>query len=410
MKIKNRRIVRHALCITLALLMLLAAAPLTVSAEETKTYKIGDIVEFGLYPQSEVTDEILKNALAAAAGSTDGWTSYGYYIKSTQSDFMKYTDVEYDGEKYRGVCFTKYRPIYTNDLSTDANSRQDDNGYNANTVYWFKFEPLEWQVLSYDATTGNAVVLSKDIIDSQQYYCDFTDRTIDGVTVYANNYEYSDIRAWLNDTFYNTAFGTSEKNAIVATTLDNSAYSTEYNSGFTTDSVWLLSYSEVQNTAYGFATGEGISETRLALGTAYAYCQGVDNYPNYNCSSWRLRSAGDYFSCACIVGVSGVVVYGWNYVNSTSGGVRPALTLNMPAAIKPTEPTTEPVTDPVTEPATEPVTEPSTDPAAADSDETTANGEDNGICFVGCIIEVLREMVRGMIRVFLMIFGLDKVC
>ncbi len=401
MKIKNRRIVRHALCIMLAVLMLLAAAPLTVSAEEANTYKTGDIVEFGSYPQSEVTDEELKDALTAAAGSTDGWTSYDYYIKGVQDDFMKYTDVEYDGENYRGVYFTKYRPRFTDDIGSDYNSYQDDNGYVTSTVYWFKFEPLEWQVLSYDSATDEAVVLSKSVIDSQQYYNNSDNRTIDGVTVYSNNYENSDIRTWLNDTFYNTAFGTSEKNAIVATTLDNSAIGSTYDSNSTTDNVWLLSYSEVQDTAYGFATGEGTAETRSALRTAYAACQGLNDIYTNAYSSWRLRSAGDYFNSACIVSMYGSIVYDYTYVNATTG-VRPALTLSMADAIKPTEPTTEPVT--------EPMTEPSTDPAAADSDETTANGEDNDICFVGCIIEVLREMVRGMIRVFLMIFGLDKVC
>ena len=297
--------------------------------------KTGDVIAFGSYPQSEVTDETLESALTAAAGSTDEWTSYNYYIESEQSDYMKYTDVEYNGAKYRGVYFTQYRPYYTNYSSSENNSYQNNNGYNASTVYWFKYEPMKWQVLSYDSTTGEAIVLSKSIIDSQQYYHTTSDRTIDEKTVYANNYEHSDIRTWLNDTFYNTAFGTSEKNAIVATTLDNSAYSTscsQYDSNSTTDNVWLLSYSEAQNTEYGFTS----DTTRQAAGTEYALCQGLYKNSSNGCSYWRLRSAGSYYYySACIVGYYGWVYINFSLVNYTNYGVRPALKLNLTSEISP---------------------------------------------------------------------------
>ncbi len=323
----------------LTVMMLLSCVPLGVFASAAETsYNVGDIVEFGSYPQSEVTDTTVKAALTAAAGSTDGWTSYNYYINSKQSDYMKYTDVEYDGAKYRGVYFTQYRPYYTGNPSSTGNSYQDDNGYSTSTIYWFKYEPMKWQVLSYDSTTGEAVVLSKNIIDSQQYY--YTDsgtRTINGETVYTNNYEHSDIRTWLNNTFYNTAFGTSEKNAIVATTLDNSAYSTsysEYDSNSTTDNVWLLSYSEAQNTAYGFTSDTNSTETRQSTGTAYALCQGLWKRTSNGCSLWRLRSAGSSNYGAC-----DVVDDGWvsNYydVSNSDDGVRPALTLNLTSEISP---------------------------------------------------------------------------
>ena len=328
MKIKNRCVMCRALSVILALLMLLTVMPLTVVAEETetRTFETGDIIGFGSYPQSEITDEELKNALTAAAGSTDKWTSYNYYISGTQSDYMKYTDVEYDGEKYRGVYFTQYRPYYT--TGSSSSTCQDDNGYSTSTIYWFKYEPMKWQVLSYDSTTGEAVVLSKSIIDSQQYYYTTSSRTIDGKTVYANNYEHSDIRTWLNDTFYNTAFSASEKNAIVATTLDNSAYSTDYSkydSNSTTDNVWLLSYSEVQNTAYGFTSDYCDTETRQATGTAYALSQGFCKRGGN--SGWHLRSADSDFYYACYVDYDGSVSNGIVYI--TCYGVRPALTLNL---------------------------------------------------------------------------------
>ena len=359
MKIKNRHIVCRALCIAIAILMLFTVTPMTVFAEktETKTYKTGDIIEFGSYPQSEVTDGELKAKLAELAGSTDGWTSYGYYSRNKgteqpeQGDFMKYVDVECDGAKYRGVYCTAYRPYWTTGDATKDDSYQKtyqkDNGYEVNMQYWFKYDSMYWQVLSYDKATGNAVVLSKNIIDSQQYYNSRNERTIDGKTVYPNNYEHSDIRAWLNGAFYNGAFTDAEKNAIIAATLDNKAYSTssysEYDSDSTIDKVWLLSYDEAHNADYGFDTMY-FSETRMAQGSAYAFCQGLRKNTFNSCSDWFLRSAGFSGKYACYVGSIGYVGsvgyvetdYG---VDLTNGGVRPALTINLLSLS--TEPTEE---------------------------------------------------------------------
>lgn len=67
-----------------------------------------------------------------------------------QGDWMKYADITLDGEKYRAVRFTAYRPDFIGDLASTTNgsySMQDDNGYKLNTVYYFKYEPLKWRVL-----------------------------------------------------------------------------------------------------------------------------------------------------------------------------------------------------------------------------------------------------------------------
>ena len=304
---------RRTLVLLLALTMILTSLPIiTLAADKgtTFTYSQGDIIGLGSYPQTEVTDETLKSNLTKKAGSTETWISYNYYKNSEKSDFMKYTDIEHDGEKYRGVYFTSYRPYYTSDDGEWG--YQEDNGYNTSTIYWFKYEPILWQILSYDAATDTAVVLSKSTIDSQEYYDNTDDRTIDGKTIYANNYEYSNIRTWLNSTFYNTAFTSTEKSAIVATTLYNSAYSTDYkkyDSNSTTDNVWLLSYTEVQNADYGFTTNYNNTETRQAKTTDYAKSQGIYENSTNKCTCWRLRSAGNYFDYACSVDSDGYVYY-----------------------------------------------------------------------------------------------------
>ena len=329
---------RRTLVLLLALTMILTSLPIiTLAADKgtTFTYSQGDIIGLGSYPQTEVTDETLKSNLTKKAGSTETWISYNYYQNGEKSDFMKYTDIEHDGEKYRGVYFTSYRPYYTSDDGEYNN--QEDNGYNTSTIYWFKYEPILWQILSYDAATDTAVVLSKSTIDSQEFYDNYDERTINGKTIYANNYEYSNIRTWLNSTFYNTAFTSTEKSAIVATTLDNSEYSTYcsgYDSNSTTDNVWLLSYAEAQNADYGFTTDIDSTETRQTKTTDYAKSQGIYVSNTNKCTSWRLRSAGNDDYRACYVYSDGYV-YSSRGVHYTGYGVRPSLTLHLKSEIVP---------------------------------------------------------------------------
>ncbi len=336
----KKQFFRRTLVLLLALAMLLTSLPIiTLAADKgtTFTYSQGDIIGLGSYPQSEVTDETLKASLTSKAGSTDAWTSYNYYKNGVQSDFMKYTDIELGGEKYRGVYFTSYRPYYTG--GDGEVNYQEDNGYNTSTIYWFKYEPILWQILSYDATTDTAVVLSKSTIDAQEYYDNYYERTIDGKTIYPNNYEYSNIRTWLNETFYNTAFTSTEKTAIVATTLDNSAFSTdysEYDSNSTTDNVWLLSYDEAMTAEYGFATNNNdYIGNRTAYTTDYVKSQGIYVNVTNKCTSWRLRSAGYCNDDACNVYSDGYVNNSYFDVDYTGGGVRPALTLHLKSEIVP---------------------------------------------------------------------------
>ena len=133
-----------------------------------KTYKVGDIIEFGSYPQSKVTDSSLVSALN---GVSKNWVSYGYYSGDCSygsmkpGDWMKYADFTYNGTKYRAVTFSQYRPYYTHTSLSSGELHQKYNGYYTNNVYYFKFEPLKWRVL--DPATG--LVLCENIVDSQAY-------------------------------------------------------------------------------------------------------------------------------------------------------------------------------------------------------------------------------------------------
>ena len=374
MKTKRKNIFKSLLALTLALIMVLGVAPISELAgvdwaslfapkaeADGKTYKVGDIIEFGSYPQSKVTDSSLVSALNKASKK---WVSYGYYSGNgsydimVQGDWMEYADFTYNGTKYRAVTFSQYRPYRTSAVFSSGNSYQDNNGYTTNNTYYFKYESLKWRVL--DHSTGLA--LCESIIDSQAYSdtaysyerdpYGYTAYWNDAAhTHYANDYATSSIRAWLNDDFYNTAFSSSQKASILTSELDNKAYSTsysEYDSETTYDKVFLLSWSEMQNTAYGFTANTRSSSTRQAKGTDYAKCQGLWVGSSNEYSILRLRSAGEGSDYACVVVSDGNLDYDWD-VRHTYYGVRPAIKISNLGSITNNTATSAPdSSDPVT--------------------------------------------------------------
>ena len=246
------------------------------------TYKLfyeNDVrkIEFGSYPQTDVTTtkgEALKE-LVGTNYST--WTSYGY-----NTGDMRYTDVTLDnGEKYRGVYFTKER-----------NDEQAVNNYNTDSVYWFKYEPIVWTILDRNVESGEVLILSDMIIDSQPYQ---SGEVPSGL--YKNNYEYSTIRTWLNEIFYNTAFNDLQKQVIITTEVVNDAVSADlsdntYVCANTNDNVFLLSVTECKNYFKS-------SSNRFKVPTDYAFSQGswkatesfTPKFPQYwGNGYWWLRS------------------------------------------------------------------------------------------------------------------------
>lgn len=316
------------------------------------------VIEFGSYPQSRVTNSSTISSLNSSAGTLPtasnprSWTSYGYYANGTVSDYMWYIDLTLSGVKYRGVYFTAYRPFYTGASSENSKTYQDDNNYERNVTYWFKYEPLSWHIL--DETGGQKLLICEKAIDCQEYYASFlyTSFSHNGGSGFANNYSLSTIRKWLNETFYNIAFTSSEKSRIVAVTVDNGERSanpdgnaTLYDDGVnvyacsnTSDKVFLLAEREISTESYGFYAYDvkDPSEEKLEHddklarareGTEYAKCQGLW-VNNKNLGNWWLRSPySNAPNCAHGVAVDGLIDLG-DYVCSVNYGVVPAIKIS----------------------------------------------------------------------------------
>ena len=234
-------------------------------------------------------------------------------------------------------------------------------------------EPIKWRVLTTDydidgdsgSETG-CLLLAEDILTANvPYYVSTSSRTIGEATVYANNYKYSTIRAYLNgfyesdDTqtqtyinkgFLQTAFTASAQGLIATTTVDNSGesttdatgsltkadgtnsnYPTDYTCANTSDKIFLLSEKEVTTTDYGFASyssyGTGNSRIRVTTDYAkanYAYQSTTAGYGGW----WWLRSPlYNDSSCARDVFHNGNAS-DYDYVYDTDYGVVPALSIS----------------------------------------------------------------------------------
>jgi len=321
---------------------------LMVSAE---THSVGDIIEFGSYPQSEVRDEKLIAELNKLI-TDDDMTNYNYdesyydynlgIFIFVDCDWMKYADITFKGDNYRAVVFTEYRcgRSFTEGMIDETGKKygyQEENGYYTDTIYWFKYEPIKWRVL--DPESG--FIMSESLIDSQPFinvcyenYDDF------------HGFDFFDsyICNWLNNEFYNSAFDEEQKNLIQIsnvniTIIPDGRYVEESESREKPYKIFLPSLQEISNTQYGFeGDTDGIdwwpeSESRQAAGTDYAKCQGLyispdtTEYSRAGYSSWHVR---DYAGRSCygryeVESNGGIGATNVLFDTSTSIGVRPAM-------------------------------------------------------------------------------------
>lgn len=204
-----------------------------------------DSVCLGSYPQSLVGDSSLTAALDSMV-SDDDWVSYGYYSNNSPADYMFYADKYLNGEKYRGVCFSLYRPTECNQSAGNEGTRNYGQlNYNKNSIYWFRYEPIKWYVLDYDS----GLVVSEYALDCMEFRADNSDK----------NYSTSDIKEWLENNFTETSFTTEELAAISGNAKLLSVEQCENSALFPTSSERVAAttqYSEMQNCYYASINGE----------------------------------------------------------------------------------------------------------------------------------------------------------
>ena len=166
--------------------------------------------------------------------------------------------------------------------------------------------PIYWNVL--DIQDDRALVITLYGVDSQEFHTDQEDV----------DWEYSDIRTWLNGYFFTHAFSDAEKDEILMSTVPadwNPQYAVDPGND-TEDKIFLLSVSEVLKYMPTDAD-------RKCSATPYAEkLRGAWN--NGGCW-WLLRSPGDRSDKVASTNTDGTIDFDGGSVSSPRGAIRPAM-------------------------------------------------------------------------------------
>lgn len=292
--------------------------PLYVLSDDKQT------LTFGQYPQSKVSDENLIAALTEKVGgnpdNNNNWKSYGYYSDGVSKDYAWYTDVIFNGKKYRGVYFSQYRPNSSDGSVTGTKTSQESNKFQLNTVCWYLYEPITWNILNN--SNGTTLIVADKILDSQEWH--HIAPPFNQYKGFEQTYENSYVRSFLNDAFYNTAFDSASQQLIQVTTVANGEDSTKSSGNpnicaDTKDRVFLLSYQE----ANAYIQDQTARKRKV---TAYAVSQGADRGIQ-SFGYWWMRSVTSIGKVCSYCDTGTFQQYNMSY---TSAGIVPALNIKLP--------------------------------------------------------------------------------
>ena len=302
------------LCIVVLFMILLLGNERTAFASE--------VVYFGSYPQTEVTDETVITAIENAIKAEDDGANSEVAVNEESADTGR--SVWVDGVKYCRI--------------SAENTNHADNFGTDKTYRYFKWERISWKVLENDGET--MFLVADRALDCKGY-----NETRQDVT-----WEKSTLRSWLNgydagrnvesvdystDSFWKNAFSKVEQEAIVQKKIennDNARYNTPGGNA-TDDFIYLLSMEEVTKESYGFSSNsEDSSVSRQIKSSDFAYVKGVARSISTggegNCG-WWLRSPGMYSYDAAYINSSGYVNKVGLLVPYEDIGVCPALYIRL---------------------------------------------------------------------------------
>lgn len=296
----------------------------------------GEIIYFGEYPQSIMAESVTINS---APADTDG-----YYKGS-------------DGNRYMKKAGTRFNE---NIVYSNGTALNDPNSDDVKVDHYFLVMPMTWTVLN--EKDGKATIMSDDLIDSKAFldsknnndpYGPFDKFNIkesaggvDNKDVYANNYEHSDIRSFLNGGFYESAFTSAQQAIMTSVSNENNTGVFEDNryskaNGATEDKIYLLTYDDLFNADLGFYTHEdykdkeiGLDPLKTAITTDFARANGAFTQTIQSsfggAGYWWTRSSGKHSdSVTVLMGADAYVSsQGINSYNENVG-VRPVITIKL---------------------------------------------------------------------------------
>lgn len=244
-------------------------------------------ITYGYYPTSYVSDEEITQVLDTLNKDTNGYVTYNneYYYKATSN-------------------------VYNNESYTFDDGETITN----NKDYWFKCDPIVWNILSVKDIVYS--LISSSLLDVGQYHKDYEIRSSFD-RIYPNNFAYSDVKNYLSETFFNRAFSNNDINIKMLSFEEKGVYS------------YLISKDELLDSSLGFDSENNLSPTRVAKTTDYTRAMGAwyskDKGYEFNGTYWTRTPSSEYEYTVNTVNSGGYIS---EYaVDGTSHCIRPCITV-----------------------------------------------------------------------------------
>lgn len=310
-----------------------------------------EFIYFGEYPQTIKADSVTIGTTADSRGYYLGSDGY-YYAKVTATPFISFYPT--DDMDYKFSTDEIVLPSRETDIdSTVYETKKNDESYKfstneviiSGTTYYFKVEPIKWRI--FKKRHGEAFIICDSIIANMRYDAS------------SNNYEKSEIRAWLNNEFYTTAFTVLQKELILVTNVDNSVNSKKFRKNSnafgnfyacvnTNDKIFLPGYRDLKNADYILKFVTNIfkepykyfkcfnrnSDVNVRITSDYSRAIGSfivnDDNRYYGVGWWWLRSplSEDYSTFVPGIDNEGFINYNYDTTYIISGVV-PALKIKL---------------------------------------------------------------------------------
>lgn len=207
------------------------------------------------------------------------------------------------------VEFGRY---WQKDTNGDGTANDDDD-----------MTPIKWRVLS--VSDDEVFLMADQCLDWLTYDDPYNNRN-------EADWQASFLREWLNSRFYNSAFNAEEMNAIKIVTVkpDNNPETGTEGSAETQDKLYILSCSDIKNTAYGFDADTGSeSVTRRAQKTDFAKTMTKLSFKDVNDTGYWLRTPGNSLSNAMTTESDGSIKDPNGISVDSSKGVRPVMHVSL---------------------------------------------------------------------------------
>ena len=249
---------------------------------------------------TEVETETETEPETETETETETQTELDTEIETETNERIKISN--YDQALFYEQCNTLLNVKVGDEVKFGA-CEQDNNPSNGK-------EEIEWEVL--DKKDNKILIISKKVLDGYGY-SDSLEET---------DWEKSNVRKWLNESFFKDAFSQYHQSLIMdtAVTADkNLDYQTDTGVD-TVDKIYLLSTDEVQKYFPNI-------ESRECQATVYAKVKGVSLH-NLN-TWWWLRTCGKDKKHMAAVYSDGEITSEGYRVNIKKGGIRPAIWLDL---------------------------------------------------------------------------------